>query len=284
MKLPQIGLRSLSGLIYCAIIVGLIFCGKYGVLILSILFSIAGCLEFARMSSDLTAKNIPVILLDIAGCVCLCFAPWIYPLIIWIAIMVMRGIEELYINSAKPLHNLAHSYMSQIYIGVPLAIMSMIAFWLNPMIVLAIFILIWLNDTGAYLVGCTIGKHRLFERISPKKSWEGFFGGLFFCVGISILFNYFCNNFFGMQEIEANVWIWLGMGVIVTVFGTWGDLIESMIKRNLNIKDSSNLIPGHGGILDRIDSLLLVLPALGVYFSILLYLELINPIISAGFD
>lgn len=273
MNLPQVGIRALSGLIYCAIIIGCIFCGQYGVLSLAIILCLLGCIEFASMSRDLNSKNFPTIILDIAGCICLCFGVWGYPLIIWLAIIVMRCIMELYINSERPLHNMAHSFMSQIYIGIPMAIMAAIAFLISPMIVLALFILLWLNDTGAYLIGCTLGRHKLFERISPKKSWEGFLGGLIFCMGASVLFGCFSNSFFGMNNLDAGIGIWLGFGAIVTVFGTWGDLIESMIKRNLKVKDSGRLIPGHGGILDRIDSLLLVLPALAVYIALIITIE-----------
>lgn len=270
MDLKNLGTRALSGLVYCLIIVGCIFCGEYGVLGLSIAIVIGACIEFATISHDMKPRGIPTLLLEIAGCVCLCFSYLLFPIIIWFAIMIMRSIEELYVNSERPLHNLAHSFMSQIYIGIPMGLMTLIAFYFSPMIILAIFFLIWINDTGAYLIGCSIGRHRLFERISPKKSWEGFFGGLAFSIGASVLFYYFGNNFYGMNRIEANLGIWIGLGAIVTVFGTWGDLIESMIKRNLRIKDSGKIIPGHGGLLDRIDSLLMVLPAVTVYFALII--------------
>lgn len=277
MDLKKLALRSVSGLIYCLIIVGCIFIGKVGVLCLSIALVIGACIEFARISQDLISKNIPTLILDILGCICLCFSFYGYPLFIWIAIMIFRAIEELYINSDKPLHNLSHSYMSQIYIGIPMGIMTFIAFYISPMVLLAIFFLIWINDTGAFIVGCSIGRHKLFERISPKKTWEGFLGGLLFCLGAASLFYFFGNKYFGMENIiNANLGIWLGMGAIISVFGTWGDLIESMIKRSLNIKDSGNIIPGHGGLLDRIDSLLLVLPAIAVYFSLVIVIISVN--------
>lgn len=270
MDLRKLGIRTISGIIYCLIIVGLIFCGDYGVLLLGILLSIGACIEFASISHDLTQKNIPTMILEILGCICLCFSYLLYPLIIWIAIMILRAIEELYINSERPLHNLAHSYMSQVYIGLPMALMTLLSFQISPMLILVLFFLVWINDTGAFIVGCSVGRHKLFERLSPKKTWEGFFGGLIFCLGASALFYFFGNHFFGLDRIEGNLGIWLGLGAVTSVFGTWGDLIESMIKRSLNLKDSGHIIPGHGGLLDRIDSMLLVLPAVAVYLAIVL--------------
>ena len=107
-----------------------------------------------------------------------------------------------------------------------------------------------------------IGRHKLIERVSPKKTWEGFFGGLIFSMAVSLLIFYFIKPFEGMEHIDMSLIFWLSVGAIVSIIGTWGDLIESMIKRDLQIKDSGNLIPGHGGILDRIDSILFVLPAI----------------------
>lgn len=264
--------RSVSGLVYCIIIIALICYGSYGVLLLGMLLGTAACIEFAKINFDLNRRTVPVLLLDIAGIIFLCLGFLGYTLIIWLAIMIFRIVEEIYINSSQPLRDLSHSYMSQIYIGIPMGIMVGIAWLLSPMIILGIFIFLWLNDTGAFLVGSMIGRHKLFERISPKKTWEGFFGGLTVCLMAAPLFYYFGNDFFGMNTLRADVWIWLGLAAIVSIFGTWGDLVESMIKRNLHIKDSGNLIPGHGGILDRIDSLLLAMPAVAVYFAIIIYL------------
>ena len=125
---------------------------------------------------------------------------------------------------------------------------------------LAIFVFIWVNDTFAFLTGITLGKNKLLERISPKKTIEGFIGGIFFTVlagvGFSFLF------------VEYNIYFWIGFALIVSLFATLGDLFESLIKRTYKVKDSGNLIPGHGGILDRIDSLLIVVPAIYVYLLI----------------
>ena len=126
------------------------------------------------------------------------------------------------------------------------------------------FVMIWLNDTGAFLVGSAIGSHRLFARLSPKKSWEGFFGGFAFSIIAGYLAHSLLPEYFAGYSANA-----LGLlGAIVSVISTWGDLFESMIKRQMGVKDSGNLIPGHGGILDRIDSLLFVAPATFIFVSV----------------
>ncbi len=255
--------RTLSGLIYCAIIITAIWFGTDTVTALAALFGVLGILEFTKICGNLTSGHIPVILLDISGVLALCVSPYIVSIPIWIGVLILRLIVELYINEDNPLRSLSESFFGQLYIGLPLGCMVLIATWFySPMILMAIFFLIWINDTGAFVTGCTLGRHRLFERISPKKSWEGFFGGLVFSLIAAYLFGTYCQDFFGWHH---NIWIWIGLGLITTIFSTWGDLVESLVKRTLHIKDSGNIIPGHGGILDRIDSLLLVAPAAMIY-------------------
>ncbi len=267
MNLKKIAIRALSGLVYCLIIIGCIISGYKGVTILASLLTIWGCLEFTHITGGLTRRNIPAAILDIAAClslsISLCIGlPLENILPNWLAIIMLRLIVEIYLKSDHPLRHTAHSLMSQIYIGIPMAVMVYIAMNYSPYILLTIFVLMWLNDTGAYLVGCSIGRHKLIERVSPKKTWEGFFGGLIFSMAVSLLIFYFIKPFEGMEYIDMSLIFWLSVGAIVSIIGTWGDLIESMIKRDLQIKDSGNLIPGHGGILDRIDSILFVLPAI----------------------
>ncbi|MCL2417004.1 MAG: phosphatidate cytidylyltransferase [Bacteroidales bacterium] len=131
----------------------------------------------------------------------------------------------------------------------------------SPLVALALFAFVWVNDTFAYLVGTKFGKTKLFERISPKKTWEGFFGGLFFTIIAGVLFCYFVADGF----VAKFIIIWIGLAIVVVVFGTAGDLFESYIKRSLNVKDSGTLLPGHGGLLDRLDSILFAAPAATAY-------------------
>lgn len=259
--------RSISGLIYIGIIIGCILCGRIGILSLSVVLGAVASIEFTKITKGLTPRTIPILIADIAGVVCLAMGFWFFPLILWVFCMVWRLVLELYSNEKDPIRSLAYSFMIQLYIGLPMLMMnSYPEFFGVPHLLLAIFAMIWINDTGAFLVGCTLGRHKLFERISPKKTWEGFIGGLAFCVGFGVICAYCFSGFF---EYGTNVWHWVGLAAVVSIFGTWGDLIESLMKRNLHIKDSGNIIPGHGGILDRIDSLLLVLPATFLYIFLL---------------
>ena len=188
----------------------------------------------------------------------------------YLIFLLYSYIKELYIKNPNPIVNLGATMLSQMYIGLPLSLINVLAFKdfacfdgeaPYSAIPLAIYVFIWANDTGAYLVGSLIGRHRLFPRISPKKSWEGSVGGALLTVGCGVAVAQFCSF--------MNVWQWIGMALIVVVFGTFGDLTESMIKRHLGIKDSGNMLPGHGGILDRLDSMLFAIPAVMVYIYVL---------------
>lgn len=179
-------------------------------------------------------------------------------------------IKELYSHHDNPIVNLGVTMLSQIYIVLPLSLINLLAFGNFACfsgeapfyaIPLAIYIFIWASDTGAYLCGSLLGRHRLFPRISPKKSWEGSIGGALLTVGAAVA----VAHFYGFM----NVWQWIGMALVVVVFGTYGDLTESMIKRHLGIKDSGNILPGHGGLLDRLDSMFFAIPAVIVYLYML---------------
>lgn len=183
-------------------------------------------------------------------------------------------VNEIFAKRDKPMENIAAGILAWIYIGVPFALLN---YMLNPMqdiefyasdILLGFFGMVWINDTFAYLFGVSLGKHRLCERLSPKKSWEGAIGGL---LG-SLLFAYLWSYY----GISLPLWMWMLMALLTVIFSIIGDLTESMFKRNVDMKDSGNLLPGHGGILDRFDSVLLAAPAafalLWIYFNFYLWL------------
>ena len=169
-------------------------------------------------------------------------------------------IFELFRNKKQPLKNILVTIGGVIYVGLPFALLNLIAFLpidsvignYNKYILLGFFIILWANDTGAYVVGSLIGKNRLFERISPKKSWEGSIGGAFFAVGFAILLYYFT----GLETVI----FWVIFALSIVVFGTLGDLVESLLKRDLGVKDSGSILPGHGGFLDRFDAVLMAAP------------------------
>jgi phosphatidate cytidylyltransferase len=177
-------------------------------------------------------------------------------------------VAELYLKAQDPISNWAYTMLSQVYIALPFSLLSVLAFtnvgqysFVYP---LSIFVFLWINDTGAYLCGSLLGKHKLFLRVSPGKSWEGSIGGGILVVVIAVLVWHLLNTYFP-DEPNLSAIQWAGLGLTVVVFGTWGDLIESLFKRTLGIKDSGNILPGHGGMLDRFDSSLLAIPAAVVY-------------------
>ena len=180
-------------------------------------------------------------------------------------------IAELYLIHDDPINNWAYTMMSQVYIALPFSLLNVLAsrsvgpdITYTYLIPLCVFVFLWMNDTGAYLCGSLLGKHKLFPRISPGKSWEGSIGGGILVMGIAVLIWYLTEQY-GVNELSLNAFEWAGLGLTVVVFGTWGDLIESLLKRTLGIKDSGTILPGHGGMLDRFDSSLLAIPAAVVY-------------------
>ena len=169
---------------------------------------------------------------------------------------------ELYQKSEKPFENIAILILPIIYIAIPFTLMNITySFDTKGFTVLAFFIFVWASDVGAYCFGMLLGKHKLFPRISPKKSWEGFFGGIFTAIIASILVSKFM--FYGENQIH-----WSVISIITAVFGTLGDLVMSMLKRSVDVKDSGKIMPGHGGILDRFDAVLLAFPIVFIYMII----------------
>jgi len=188
-------------------------------------------------------------------------------------------VAELYLKQEDPIHDWAYTMMSQLYIALPFSLLNTLAFHATPqgfvaydaILPLSVFVFLWMNDTGAYLCGSLLGKHKLFPRISPGKSWEGSIGGGILVILVAVLVWYLTDQY-NLNQLGLTAVEWVGLGLTVVVFGTWGDLVESLFKRTLGIKDSGNILPGHGGMLDRFDSSLLAIPAAVVYLYTILLL------------
>lgn len=274
--------RLISGTVYVALIVLVLLLSMvWGLWILLSFFAVAGIIEFNR----LTGVNRPYIfriVLDCAASVWLLYATAQYgmaishglaiflPYLLYLLYVVCRS---TFLPHQAMLPSLSNSLIGQLYIAVPLALTIRLTLVVDPfssmtqfngLLLLAIFIFIWVNDTGAYLVGSRWGKRRLAPNISPKKSVEGSIGGL-----LLVLLSAVVLRLLLFPELS-----WLRIlliATVVAVFGTIGDLFESSLKRQAGVKDSGKLIPGHGGILDRIDSLLLAVPAV---YLLLAFLDL----------
>lgn len=266
--------RAVTGVLFVIVLVG---CILYSPLSFGILFTIISVLsvhEFAQLVSKSSEVSINKTITALGGAYlflalmsfCTQQSVGARVFLPYLGLLLYMMITELYLKKKNPTGNWAYSMLSQLYVALPFALLNVLAFQnspetgsvtYNPILPLSIFVFIWLSDTGAYCVGSLIGKHRLFERISPKKSWEGSIGGGIFSIASSLGFAHF---FPFMSE-----WQWVGLAIVVVIFGTWGDLTESLMKRQLGIKDSGNILPGHGGMLDRFDSALMAIPAAVVY-------------------
>lgn len=177
-------------------------------------------------------------------------------------------IYELFRKRPDPFTNIAHTILGIMYIVAPLALLNVFSFEQlvyvdNREVVLGFFILLWLNDTGAYVFGKLFGKHKIFPRISPKKTWEGSIGGAISSLAGGLII--------ATQFSEIALHHWLALSVIIVIFGSLGDMVESLLKRSLNIKDSSNILPGHGGILDRFDGVLIASPMVFTYLMVFVH-------------
>lgn len=262
--------RTLSGFLFITLIISSILLSRFT--FASVFAIISGWIvyEFHKISNVQPTVNINP-LVGLFGAVLLFCCSFLYAsgiklcpvYTIYGLYVVVILISELYRQKANPINNWAYFILGQVLIALPFALLNFILFidkW-QPLLLLAVFVTIWVNDTGAYVIGVTFGKHRLFERISPKKSWEGFIGGAL----AALLSGYV----FSLLIPQISLINWFIFSEIVVVFGTFGDLIESLIKRTIGVKDSGNVLPGHGGLLDRFDSMLLAAPVVYLYLSFL---------------
>ncbi len=273
--------RIFSGVIYIALIVAAILLLDNSPVMYLLVFPlliVLGISEMVTMAKDDATQSWLVNIIDMLGGVGLFVAfymhyegetmqsraLWLLPIAFY---LILRTIAQLYRPQQNAVHSLERSFFSLGYVALPVALLNCVMSITAPRLLLGVFMFIWLYDTGAYCFGMLLGRHRLFERVSPKKSWEGVIGGIVACLaGAWVTHNWF-DEFFQVPDLTT----WIGLSLVVAVFATFGDLVESLIKRTVGVKDSGNILPGHGGILDRIDSLLLVAPA------VLIYLMLIVP-------
>ena len=261
--------RTLSGLVLVAVFVGAVLGSQWSFGALLLLILVGGQTEFYKLAREtglspqrwmglavgvlLFALNFIVFrqfsrsVTDEAG------GAVLYLLLYIGLLLPTLFVCELFRRSATPLANLGATLLGVLYVAVPLSLLLYVpvlagdGVW-RPETVLCYIFIIWANDVFAYLVGMTFGRHRLCERLSPKKSWEGFFGGLA-----------------GAYALDANYWVWGGLALVASLSGVAGDLVESMFKREAGVKDSGQVIPGHGGVLDRFDALLLSAPYVFLY-------------------
>lgn len=272
--------RSITGVLFVAIIVVCFMCPE-GMIMLFALVTGLTVWEYTGLVNQIdgvtvnrfisTAAGV-YLFLAIAG-----FCSGITPSAVFIPYLlsvIYLFISELYTESKNAINNWAYTMLSQMYVALPLATINILAFrdiggqvvfsYLTP---LSIFIFLWANDTGAYCFGSLFGKHKLFPRISPGKTWEGSVGGGILVLVVAAIIGYLESSNADQMVGGSTMSIpeWMGMGLVVVFFGTWGDLVESLFKRTLGIKDSGNILPGHGGMLDRFDSSLMAMPAAVVY-------------------
>ncbi|QUT77940.1 Cytidylyltransferase family protein [Bacteroides salyersiae] len=272
--------RAITGILFVGVLVGCILYDPWTFSALFVVISALTIREFGHLINQVEGVSINKNITMLAGvylymavmafCTNLSGSKIFLPYLLLIMYLM---ISELYLKKENPVMNWAYSMLSQLYIALPFAMLNILSFHTspmdtsvsyNPILPLSVFVFIWLSDTGAYCVGSLIGRHRLFERISPKKSWEGSIGGGIVAIGSSFIF----THYFPIMNMAE----WAGLALIVVIFGTWGDLTESLLKRQLHIKDSGAILPGHGGILDRFDSALMAIPAAVVYLYALTWI------------
>lgn len=261
--------RAISGAVYVLILVTATMYSENSFLFLFGIFLLLGVVEFCKL---VHLKNILPLIIAVVGFILFNLENSIKTnqilLLIATLFVSIKAMLFLFDKKSKPLDNLSKYIFLIGYLILPIVIITKLPFienGYNPKIIISIFIIIWVNDTFAFLVGKSIGKTKLFERISPKKTIEGFLGGIIFAVIASLIIAQF--------YIEQAPLKWLFIALIAGIFGTIGDLIESKFKRVAGVKDSGTIMPGHGGVLDRLDSIIFVAPIVYLFYQILYYVS-----------
>jgi len=274
-------LRAATGILFVALLVGGIVLSP---LTYTLLFAVVTGLsvwEFCTLMNEYAGAQTNRFIATMAGVYLFLantafYAAWVGPEVFvpYILAVIYLLVGELYLQKPDPLKNWAYAFAAQLYVALPFAVLSNLAFFDDPLagssfgnqyyyvLPLSIFLFLWTSDTGAYCCGSLLHKRfpaKLFERVSPNKSWVGSLGGGVLCLCAAVVLWHFHRDVMTLPQ-------WAGLGLVVCVFGTWGDLVESLLKRQLGIKDSGRILPGHGGMLDRFDSSLLAIPAAVLYF------------------
>ena len=270
-------MRTLTGVVFVALMVGSIL---YGPLSFGILFALVTGLSMWEYTGLINQRGDVSLnrLISVVAAVYLFCAFWGYSsgltptsgvFIPYVLTLIYLIVSELYQERDHTLNNWAYTMFGQIYVALPFSLLSTLGFTVNPLDMtvnyswifpLMLYVLLWCSDTGAYCVGSVLGKkisYKLFPSVSPHKSWVGSVGGGLLAIAVAAVV--------ARWDTTLTLWEWIGFALVVVVFGTWGDLVESLFKRQLNIKDSGNILPGHGGMLDRFDSSMMAIPAVVVY-------------------
>lgn len=271
-KFKNLMQRTFSGLIFIGIIIGSILWHPYAFGVTFLTATLLGLYEFYKLihkpgtiDTDIRVGVFGGLILFVSSFFHAYHEASSLIFIVYGLFVLGVFIAELFRKKENPINNWAYFFLGQVYVALPFSLLNYIIFiaGFQPWLLLALFITLWVNDTGAYLTGMTLGKHKMFERVSPKKTWEGFAGGAVFA-----LISGYVLSLIVPEDISR--WQWLVFSELVVVFGTLGDLCESLIKRTLNIKDAGNIIPGHGGILDRFDSMILAAPVALIFLKLVL--------------
>ncbi len=265
--------RAITAFFFTIVMLGSIFLGAWTFTGFYLLLSVFALAEFYKLTGTGGIKAHRGIGLTAAAIIFMLLAGLHFfemdnkYLLLLIPLLFSVFLFELYKKDKTPFTDISYTFTGLIYVTVPFCFYFSLGFlqdWntYNFHLPLAFLLMLWASDTGAYLFGRKLGAHKLFERHSPKKTWEGFFGGVLTSLIVAFIISLFFT--------EINLWIWGGMAVIIVSFGTLGDLVESMLKRSLDAKDSGTLLPGHGGLLDRFDGLLIAAPLIYAYLYLLL--------------
>nr|NQU93185.1 phosphatidate cytidylyltransferase [Bacteroidota bacterium] len=266
--------RSLTGIVFVAAIIGSALVSQYAFAVLFFVVNILALHEFYSLVGKGLGLKPQKIVGYISGCILYTSVSLVALSLINMSFLALNlfvplliVVSELFRKNNNSITNIAYTLFGALYVSVPLSILNV---FFNPElqpgisqpdILIGFFFILWTYDTFAYLSGMLLGRHKLFERISPKKTWEGAIGGMAF----GLVTAWLISNFF----IEFSTIEWLVIAGLIICFGTFGDLAESMFKRNINVKDSGNLLPGHGGLLDRFDAVFLAAPAVFIFIVLI---------------